>query len=101
MDAYWILCLPQISNPLRQFQANSTNNFLRAPAPISMIQMLGFLKGTPESGFGGLMTGPPAHAFSALMVAVRRLEVHLFYNTIVTLPMAVAMYNHMFPSPGE
>ena len=63
--------------------------------------MLGFMEGSPESGFNGLMTGPPKHAWSALMLAVRRVEVHLFYNSIVTIPMVVAMYYHMFPSPGE
>ena len=63
--------------------------------------MLGFMEGSPESGFNGLMTGPPKHAWSTLMLAVRRVEVHLFYNSIVTIPMVVAMYYHMFPSPGE
>jgi len=28
---------------------------------------------------------------------VPRVELHLFYNTIVFIPMAVAMYYHMFP----
>jgi hypothetical protein len=31
---------------------------------------------------------------------VPRVELHLFYNTIVFVPMMVAMYHHMFPS-GE
>jgi hypothetical protein len=31
---------------------------------------------------------------------VPRVELHLFYNTIVFIPMVVAMYFHMFP-PAE
>lgn len=30
-----------------------------------------------------------------------RVELHLFYNTIVFIPMVIAMYYHMFPAPGE
>jgi hypothetical protein len=32
---------------------------------------------------------------------VPRVELHLFYNTIVFLPMAVAMYDHLFPPAAE
>lgn len=32
---------------------------------------------------------------------VPRVELHLFYNTIVFLPMAVAMYYHLFPPAAE
>jgi len=32
---------------------------------------------------------------------VPRVELHLFYNTIVFIPMVVAMYFHMFPPAGE
>jgi hypothetical protein len=101
MIAFWIQFWHHIEHALLQYQVISGHNFLGAPAPISCVQMLGFLEGTPETGFNGLMTGPPKHPFSALMLAVRRLEVHLFYNTIVTIPMVVAMFYHMFPSPGE
>jgi hypothetical protein len=31
---------------------------------------------------------------------VPRVELHLFYNTIVFLPMVIAMYLHMFPPPA-
>jgi hypothetical protein len=101
MAAFAIQFWHHIEHALLQYQVIAGHNFFGAPAPISMIQMLGFLEGTPETGFAGLMTGPPRHAFSPLMIAVRRVEVHLFYNTIVTIPMIVAMYYHMFPSPGE
>jgi hypothetical protein len=30
-----------------------------------------------------------------------RVELHLFYNTIVFIPMVIAMYYHMFPPPLE
>ena len=32
---------------------------------------------------------------------VPRVELHLFYNTIVFIPMMVAMYFHMFPPPSK
>jgi hypothetical protein len=101
MIAFWIQFWHHIEHALLQYQVIVGHNFFGAPAPISLIQMLGFLEGTPETGFGGLMTGPPRHPFSALMLAVRRVEVHMFYNSIVTIPMVVAMYYHMFPRPGE
>jgi hypothetical protein len=32
---------------------------------------------------------------------IPRVELHLFYNTIVFIPMVTAMYYHMFPAEGE
>ena len=32
---------------------------------------------------------------------VPRVELHLFYNTIVFIPMVIAMYYHVFPRAGE
>ena len=32
---------------------------------------------------------------------VPRVELHLFYNTIVFVPMVVAMYHHMFPPAAD
>jgi hypothetical protein len=32
---------------------------------------------------------------------IPRVELHLFYNTIVFIPMVVGMYFHMFPREGE
>ncbi|HWY87266.1 MAG TPA: hypothetical protein VNX28_11105 [Gemmataceae bacterium] len=101
MAAFWIQFWHHIEHGLLQYQVLAGRNFFGAPAPISLIQMLGFLEGTAETGFNDLMVGPPRHPFSALMLAVRRVEVHLFYNSIVTIPMVVAMYYHMFPSPVE
>src|ERR687891_138031 len=34
---------------------------------------------------------------SLMQLWVPRVELHLFYNTVVFIPMAVAMYFHMFP----
>ncbi|MGZ4731999.1 MAG: hypothetical protein ACXVZH_07635 [Terriglobales bacterium] len=30
-----------------------------------------------------------------------RVELHLFYNAVVFIPMVIAMYYHMFPSETE
>ena len=32
---------------------------------------------------------------------IPRVELHLFYNTIVFIPMVVGMYYHMFPPATE
>jgi hypothetical protein len=101
MAAFWIQFWHHIEHALLQYQVIAGTNFFGAPAPISLVQMLGFVEGSAHTGFGGLMAGPPTHPYSLLMFAVRRVEVHLFYNSIVTIPMVIAMYYHMFPSPGE
>ena len=38
---------------------------------------------------------------SLVQFFVPRVELHLFYNTIVFIPMVVAMYYHLFLSPRE
>lgn len=40
-------------------------------------------------------------AVSILQLWVPRVELHLFYNSIVFVPMVVGMYYHMFPPEGE
>src|SRR5262249_42618259 len=72
MIAFWIQFYHHIEHALLQYQVISGHNFFGAPAPISTIQMLGFLEGTAQTGFNGLMTGPPKHPFSALLLATRR-----------------------------
>ena len=37
---------------------------------------------------------------SIVQLWIPRVELHLFYNTIVFIPMMVAMYLHMFPPPA-
>jgi hypothetical protein len=39
--------------------------------------------------------------FSVLQLVFPRVELHLFYNSIVFIPMVIAMYYHMFPSENE
>jgi len=36
-----------------------------------------------------------------VQIWVPRVELHLFYNTIVFIPMVVAMYYHMFPTKSD
>ena len=38
---------------------------------------------------------------SIAQLVVPRVELHLFYNAVVFVPMVVAMYFHMFPSPED
>jgi hypothetical protein len=39
--------------------------------------------------------------FSVLQLFIPRVELHLFYNTVVFIPMVIGMYYHMFPPAGE
>jgi hypothetical protein len=39
--------------------------------------------------------------FSVLQLVIPRVELHLFYNTLVFIPMVIAMYYHMFPPAEE
>ena len=57
-----------------QWQALTHHYWMGSPVPVSFLQML-----FPKS----------------------RVEIHLFYNAIVFIPMVVAMYYHMFPPVGE
>ncbi|HKE31729.1 MAG TPA: hypothetical protein VKD65_08395 [Candidatus Angelobacter sp.] len=38
---------------------------------------------------------------SIVQLIIPRVELHLFYNSIVFIPMVVGMYYHMFPRKGE
>ena len=38
---------------------------------------------------------------SIIQLIIPRVELHLFYNTIVFIPMMIGMYYHMFPRKGE
>jgi hypothetical protein len=61
-----------IEHLLLQTQAILGHNFFGRPVPTSIAQLW-----------------------------VPRVELHLFYNTIVFVPMVVAMYYHMFPPMSE
>ena len=56
------------------WQALTHHYWLGSPVPISFLQML-----LPKF----------------------RVEIHLFYNAIVFIPMMIGMYYHMFPPKGE
>ncbi len=101
MIAFWIQFWHHIEHALLLGQVAYGANFLGAPGPISLIQMLGLIEGPGPTGFNGLMVGPPRHPLNFLVFFVRRLEVHMIYNTIVTIPMAIGMFYHLFPSPQE
>jgi hypothetical protein len=38
---------------------------------------------------------------SVAQLVFPRVELHLFYNAVVTIPMAVAMWYHLLPAPDE
>ena len=46
------------------------------------------------------LAGKPV-PFSVLQFFFPRVELHLFYNTIVFIPMVIAMYYHLLPPEGE
>lgn len=52
-----------------------------------------------QATIGHNLGGSPVPT-SLVQMVVPRVELHLFYNTIVFIPMAVAMYHHMFPAPS-
>ncbi|MEO7191566.1 MAG: hypothetical protein ABI051_10975 [Vicinamibacterales bacterium] len=58
-----------IEHALLQTQALTGHYFFGRPVPTSLVQLW-----------------------------IPRVELHLFYNTIVFIPMVIAMYHHMFPS---
>jgi hypothetical protein len=57
---------------LLQGQAIAQHNLFGSPVPVSILQLW-----------------------------IPRVELHLFYNTVVFIPMAIGMYYHMFPPAGE
>jgi hypothetical protein len=50
--------------------------------------------------FGHNLMGRPVPT-SLVQLWVPRVELHLFYNTIVFIPMVIAMYYHLFPPAAE
>ena len=63
-----------IEHGLLQTQAILQHNLLGSPVPLSFLQMV-----FPKN----------------------RVEIHLFYNAIVFIPMIIGMYYHMFPPKEE
>ncbi len=72
MVSFWIQFWHHIEHGLLQYQALVHRNFFHSPVPSSILQ-----------------------------IWIPRVELHLFYNTIVFIPMVMAMYYHMFPPVGE
>jgi hypothetical protein len=61
-----------IEHGLLQGQAIIGHNLFNSPVPVSLMQLV-----------------------------IPRVELHLFYNAIVFIPMIIGMYYHMFPPAGE
>jgi hypothetical protein len=72
MLAFWIQFFHHIEHGILQAQAILGQNLMGRPVPTSLVQLW-----------------------------VPRVELHLFYNTIVFIPMAIAMYYHLFPPARE
>jgi hypothetical protein len=70
--ALWIQFFHHIEHGILQTQAIIGHNLFGRPVPTSLIQLW-----------------------------VPRVELHLFYNTIVFIPMVIAMYYHLFPPAQE
>jgi hypothetical protein len=74
---WWTIALAiqffhHFEHALLQLQALLGRNFFGQPVPTSLVQLW-----------------------------VPRVELHLFYNTVVFIPMAIAMYFHLFPPSQE
>jgi hypothetical protein len=72
MVALWIQFFHHIEHLLLLIQVTTGHNIAGRPVPTSLIQLW-----------------------------VPRVELHLFYNTLVFVPMVVGMYYHMFPPVEE
>jgi hypothetical protein len=72
MTAFWIQFWHHIEHALLQGQAIFHHNLFGKPVPFSILQLW-----------------------------IPRVELHLFYNTVVFIPMAIGMYYHLFPSAEE
>ena len=72
MVAFWIQFWHHIEHALLQGQVIVGRNLFDAPVPTSVAQLF-----------------------------VPRLELHMIYNTIVFVPMIVAMYRHLVPTEPE
>ena len=72
MVAFWIQFWHHIEHFLLIWQATFHHNFWGKPVPCSILQLI-----------------------------FPRVELHLFYNSIVFIPMVIGMYYHMFPPEDE
>jgi hypothetical protein len=72
MVAFWIQFWHHIEHALLQGQVIVGQNLFDSPVPVSLAQLV-----------------------------IPRLELHLIYNTIVFVPMMIAMYRHLVPPDAE
>lgn len=72
MISFYIQFWHHFEHLLLQMQVLFKHNLLHSPVPMSVLQLF-----------------------------IPRVELHLFYNTVVFIPMALAMYYHLFPSNDE
>jgi hypothetical protein len=72
MVAFWIQFFHHVEHGILQAQAILGQNLFGRPVPTSIVQLW-----------------------------VPRVELHLLYNTIVFIPMMIAMYYHLFPPRDE
>lgn len=72
MIAFWTQFWHHIEHALLQGQSIAQQNLFGSPVPMSVLQLV-----------------------------VPRVELHLFYNAIVFVPMLIAMFYHLFPLPDE
>ncbi len=74
---WWIISLSiqfwhHFEHLLLQLQVIFQHNLFHSPVPVSILQTF-----------------------------IPRVELHMFYNTIVFIPMAIGMYYHLFPTQDE
>ncbi len=72
MVAFWIQFWHHIEHALLQGQVIAGRNLFDSPVPMSIAQLV-----------------------------IPRMELHLIYNTLVFIPMMVAMYRHLLPADDE
>ena len=72
MVSFWIQFWHHIEHGLLQGQALVGANLFNSPVPISIAQLF-----------------------------IPRVELHLIYNSLVFIPMVIAMYYHLFPSQED
>lgn len=72
MVAFAIQFWHHIEHALLQGQAIAGQNLFNSPVPVSIAQLW-----------------------------IPRVELHLIYNSLVFIPMVIAMYQHIFPKPEE
>ncbi len=72
MIAFWVQFWHHFEHALLQGQTIFQHNLFNSPVPVSIVQLW-----------------------------IRRPELHLIYNTVVFIPMVIAMFVHIFPTAEE